>query len=97
MLNALTKQDEMLNNTIEAINDKSTSLALRHLDYTLTTEHNRAILTQHAMKDTEYLMCYAAEIMDEVPESAGALEKIMRSYLDATSETIRTFAKHYRR
>ncbi len=66
-------------------------LAIQHLNYTIFTEQNRAVLTQCAMNNTAVLMERAVEIMNDNPESAGALKEIMEAYLDATGECIRTY------
>ena len=66
-------------------------LAIQHLNYTIFTEQNRAVLTQCAMNNTAVLMERAVEIMNDNPESAGALKEIMHAYLDATGECIRTY------
>lgn len=98
MVNPLAKNDVRLDETIQALAERGDSLALQHLNYTLTMEHNRAILTQHAMRDAEVLLYYAQEIMGENPGATEALEEIMRSYLDSASGTIRDYCKpeHHR-
>ena len=69
--------------------DERVPLVIQHLEYTLMTEQNRAVLTQYAMNNTAILMERAVAIMNENPESAGALKEIMEAYLDATGNSIR--------
>ena len=98
MANDLSRNDVMLNRTIRAISGESTpSLALQHLDYTVMLDHHRAIMTEHAMHNTQLLMGYAVQIMEENPETAGALKEIMRAYVDTATGTIRSYGNPSRR
>lgn len=88
----MAKKDYMLARINQSI-DNERSLAIQHLDYTLTIDYGRSALTEHAMRNTQFLMNYAVGIMQENPESAGALKEIMRSYVEATSEDIRDYGR----
>ena len=79
-----------ISNAVRATEERI-PLALQHLEYTIMTEQNRAVLTQYAMNSTAILMERAVEIMNDNPESAGALKEIMEAYLDATGDSIRNF------
>ena len=80
-----------LSGAVRATGEERIPLALQHLEYTIMTEQNRAVLTQYAMNSTAILMERAVEIMNDNPESAGALKEIMEAYLDATGDSIRNF------
>ena len=92
----MAKKDNMLARINQSTND-GLPLALQHLDYVLTIDHGRAALTEHAMRNTQLLMGYAVEIMQENPESAGALKEIMRAYVEATGEDIMGYGRPKRR
>lgn len=66
-------------------------LAGQHLEYARNLEYGRYLLTEHAMHNTELLMEYAVEIMQNNPEAAPALKEIMGAYLDATSGDIKAY------
>lgn len=97
MNNPLANNDVRLNETVQALNGRGESLALQHLNYALTMEQNRAILTEHAMRNTTLLMEYATQIIGENPEATGPIKKIVYSYLEATSEDIRVFGRPHAR
>lgn len=88
----MAKKDYMLAKINQSINNEK-PLAIQHLEYTLTIDHGRAALTEHAMRNTQLLMSYAVDIMQENPESAGALKEIMGAYVDATAEDIRGYGR----
>lgn len=77
---------------IQTVNNTA-MLTAQHLEYALSMEGNRAILTRHALGNTEYLMNMAAQIAGENPAATGALKEIMEAYLDATTESIRVYGK----
>ena len=81
----------ILDGTVRLAGEERVPLAIQHLNYTIFTEQNRAVLTQCAMNNTAILMERAVEIMNENPESAGALKEIMEAYLDATGDSIRAY------
>lgn len=91
MAYALSKKNEMFGGSMQVADPNRPSLALQHLEYTLTIERNRAALTQHAMGNTAILMNEAGKIIAENPASAGALKEIMEAYLDATGDKIREY------
>ena len=86
----MAKKDRI--RAIQAINNTPT-LTMQHLEYALSMEGNRAILTKHALGNTEILMNMAAQIASENPAATGALKEIMEAYLDATTESIRVYGK----
>ena len=86
----IVKDDLILDGLVTSTGER-VPLAIQHLNYTIFTEQNRAVLTQCAMNNTAVLMERAVEIMNDNPESAGALREIMEAYLDATGDSIRNF------
>ena len=88
---ALAKKEQLFNGSMQVTNPEGQSLALQHLDYTLTIERNRAALTQHAMGNTAILMNVAGEIVNDNPGATGAVREIMTAYLDATGNAIRKY------
>lgn len=89
----LSSDKQFLNGTIRTTSQERIPLMVQHLEYTILTEQNRAVLTQYAMNSTAVLMERAVEIMNDNPESAGALKEIMNAYLDATGECIRSYGR----
>ena len=89
----MAKKDYPSHNAIQKINNNKPTLAEQHLNYALSMEDNRAILTQHALGNTQILMNMAAQIAGENPAATGALKEIMEAYLDATTENIRVYGR----
>ena len=93
MINPIANKDVRLDETVRALSERGESLATQHLNYALTMEQNRAILTEHAMRNTELLMNYATQIIGENPEAAGPIKGILYSYLEAASEEVRVYGR----
>ena len=87
------KEDIRLIGEVSQVNEERMPLQIQHMNHILIREQNRAALTQYAMNNTAILMERAVAIMDENPESAGALKEIMNAYLDATGECIRSYGR----
>lgn len=93
MANPLSKSNGLLNSIIRPYDNTGQSLAMQHLEYTVTIDSSRAMLASRAMNNTAYLMNLAGEIMEDNPACAGAMREIMEAYVDAAAEGVYDYGR----
>ena len=87
----VSRNNEMFSGSMHMANPDGQSLALQHLEYTMTIETNRAALTQRALGNTAILMGVAGEIVNDNPAATDPVKQILVAYLDATGRAIRNY------
>ena len=88
---AARNPNKAYNHALQVMNGNRPTLADQHLQYNLVIDRSRAIMTEYAMKNTEFLYDLAREIVADNPATTEDLKAIMKAYVSTATERIQGF------